>query len=141
MPQPVRQLTTSRGLFVWIILSIITLGIYPIFALSNISSEINLIASARDGRNTLNGALMALIIAPLTCGIASLVWFNNISDRIDNELSARNIDYSFSATTFWGWFFLGSLIIIGPFVFMHKFLKAMNKLNADYNVNGPSARA
>jgi hypothetical protein len=141
MPQPIRQLTTSRGLFVWIVFSIITFGLYPIFALSNISSEINLIASSRDGRNTLNGALMALIIAPLTCGIASLVWYNNICDRMGNELGARNIDYSFSATTFWGWGVLGVFILIGPFIFMHKFLKAMNKLNASYNTTGPSARA
>ena len=141
MSTPVRQLTTSRGLLLYIVFTIISFGLYPLFALSNISSEINLIASARDGRNTMNGALMMLIIAPLTLGIAGLVWFNNISDRIGNELAARNINYGFGATSFWGWAFLGSFIIIGPFVFIHKFFKAMNLLNADYNVNGPSQRA
>jgi hypothetical protein len=141
MPQPVRQLTTSRGLLAWIVFSLITFGLYPLFALSNISSEINLIASSRDGRNTLNGALMFLIIAPLTCSIAGLVWFNNICDRIGNELAARNINYSFSATSFWGWAFFGAFIIIGPFVFIHKFCKAMNLLNASYNTSGASSAA
>ncbi len=141
MSFPARQLTTSRGLLRWIAFSIISCGLYPLFALSNISSEINLIASARDGRNTMNGALMALIISPVTLGIAGLVWFNNICDRIGNELGARNIDYGFGASTFWAWGFFGSFIIVGPFVFLHKFCKAMNMLNADYNANGPSQRA
>lgn len=100
-----------------------------------------MIASSRDGRNTLNGALMFLIIAPLTCSIAGLVWFNNICDRIGNELAARNINYSFSATSFWGWAFFGAFIIIGPFVFIHKFCKAMNLLNASYNTSGASSAA
>lgn len=138
MSQPVRQLTTSRGLLVWLVFSIITFGLYPLFALSNISSEVNLIASSRDGRNTLNGALMFLIIAPLTFGIAGLVWFNNICDRIGNELAARNVNYSISAGTFWGWGFFGVLIVIGPFVFIHKLCKAMNRLNASYNTTGIS---
>lgn len=138
MSQPVRQLTTSRGLLVWLVFSIITFGLYPLFALSNISSEVNLIASSRDGRNTLNGALMFLIIAPLTFGIAGLVWFNNICDRIGKELAARNVNYAIGAGTFWGWGFFGVLIVIGPLVFIHKLCKAMNHLNASYNTTGIS---
>ena len=141
MSQPVRQLTTSRGLVLWIVFTCISFGLYPLFAFSNISSELNLMASARDGRNTLNGALMFLILAPLTLGIAGLVWFNNICGRMEGELAARNIGYRFGPTTFWGWGFLGCLIVIGPLVFLHKFCKAMNLLNASYNTTGPSVAA
>jgi hypothetical protein len=39
--------------------------------------------------------------------------------------------------TFWGWYVLGTLLFgIGPFVFIHKFLKASNQINADYNQKG-----
>ena len=141
MNTPVRQLTTSRGLGLWIVFTIISLGLYPLFALSNISSEINLIASARDGRHTMDGGIIGLIIAPITLGIAGLVWYNNLCDRIGNELAARNINYSFGVTTFWGWGVFGAFLFgLGPLFFIDKLCKAMNLLNADYNVNGPSQR-
>lgn len=34
------------------------------------------------------------------------------------------------------WCILGSLILVGPFIYTHKLLTAMNLLSADYNVNG-----
>ena len=37
--------------------------------------------------------------------------------------------------SFWGWGILGSLILVGPFIYTHKLLTAMNLLSADYNVN------
>lgn len=37
---------------------------------------------------------------------------------------------------FWLWNVLGALIIVGPFVYMHKLSTAMNKLAENYNVNG-----
>lgn len=54
-----------------------------------------------------------------------------------NELKRRGINYSISASTFWVWNILGALLFgIGPFVFIHKFLKASNMLNADFNAKG-----
>lgn len=54
-----------------------------------------------------------------------------------NELKRRGINYSISASTFWAWNILGALLFgIGPFVFIHKFLKASNMLNADFNAKG-----
>ena len=58
------------------------------------------------------------------------------SARIGNELKRRGIGYSFGAGTFSGWNILGALIGIGPLVYTHKLLKAMNKLSEHYNVNG-----
>ena len=133
---PVKQLKTNRGLLKLILLSIITLGIYPLVVMSVISTDINLIASRYDGKKTMHFCLLAFIFAGLTLGIAPIVWYHRISNRIGNELTRRGIGYSFGAGTFWGWSVLGSLIGIGPLVYTHKLLKAMNLLCADYNVNG-----
>ena len=84
----------------------------------------------------MNYLLMTLIVAPITLGIGGLVWSHNISARIGNELKRRGVNYSFGAGTFWGWCILGSLIGVGPLVYMHKLFKAVNKMNAHYNVNG-----
>ena len=53
-----------------------------------------------------------------------------------NELARRGIAYSFGATDYWLWNVLGSLIIIGPFVYLHKLARASVLLAEDYNVRG-----
>lgn len=134
--RPVIQLKTNRGLLKFILLSIITLGIYPLVFMSSISSNINIVASRYDGKKTMHFCLLTFIVAPITLGIAAIVWYHRISNRIGAELQRRGIDYGFGAGTFWGWNVLGSLIVVGPFVYLHKLCKAMNKLCADFNVNG-----
>lgn len=133
---PVRQLKTNKGLVKYILLSLITFGIYPLVIMSSISSDINLIASRYDGKKTMHYCLLTFIFTWLTFGIAPFVWYHRISNRIGNELNRRGIAYSFGAGSFWGWFILGSFIFVGPFIYIHKLFKAMNLLSADYNING-----
>ena len=133
---PVGQLKTNKGLLKYILLSAITFGIYGLVVMSSVSNDINIIASRYDGRKTMHYCLLFFLIGPITFGIAYLVWFNNISSRIGNELSRRNIAYSFGASDFWLWNILGSLIIVGPFVYLHKLFKADNLICQHYNVNG-----
>ena len=133
---PAIQLKTNRGLLKTILLSLITFGIYPLVLYSNISTDINTIASRYDGKKTTHFCLMTFVFAPLTLGIAPFVWSHKICSRIGNELIRRGLPYTFGAGTFWGWNILGSLIGIGPFIFLYKFFKAMNILSADFNING-----
>lgn len=133
---PVRQLKTNKGLFKYIILSLITFGIYPLVVMSSVSDSVNIVASRYDGKKTMHYCLLCFIVAPITLGIATIVWYHNISNRIGNELRRRGIAYSFSAADFWLWNVLGSFIFIGPFVYMHKLFRATNLMCAHYNVNG-----
>ena len=133
---PIGQLTTSRGLIKWILLSLITFGIYNFAVSYSISRDINIIAFRYDGRKTMNYCLLLFIIAPLTLGIGLIAWQHRISSRIGRELRRRRIPYTFGATDFWLWNVLGILIIIGPFIYLHKLLKAMNKVCEHYNVYG-----
>ena len=137
IPQaPVGQLKTNKGLLKTILLSLITFGIYPLVVMSAVSSEINIVASRYDGKKTMHYCLLLFVVAPLTFGIAGIVWSHRISNRIGNELKRRGIHYNFSATDFWLWNVLGCLIGIGPFVYLYKMFKAVNLMNAHYNVNG-----
>ena len=133
---PVGQLKTNKGLLKTILLSLITFGIYPLVVMSAVSNDINVVASRYDGKKTMHFCLLAFIVAPITFGIGGIVWYHKISNRIGAELARRGIGYSFSAGTYWGWSVLGALIGIGPLVYMHKLFKAVNLMNAHYNVNG-----
>ena len=133
---PANQLKTNRSLLKYILISMITFGIYAIVVDSAVSSDINIIASKYDGKNTMHFCLMSFVFSPLTLGIYAFIWYHKISNRIGNELARRGINYNFSATDFWLWGILGSFIIIGPFIYKHKMLASMNMLAEDYNIKG-----
>lgn len=127
------MLRTNRGMVKFLLLSLITFGIYGLVVMSHVSEEINQVASPRDGKHTMHYCLVFFIFSWLTIGIVPLVWMHRICNRIGNELQARNLPFSISAGTFWGWGFFGSLILVGPFIFFYKFFKGMNLINGDYN--------
>ena len=135
-PAPVGKLKTNRGLLKYILLSLITFGIYGLVVMSAVGTDINQIAGRHDGRKTMHYCLIVFLFSWLTFGIASFVWYHRVSNRIGAELERRGIAYKISAGTFWGWCVLGSIIIVGPFIYIHKLLKAMNLLAENYNMYG-----
>ena len=133
---PVYKLPTNRGLLKMIFLGLITLGIYPLVVYSKISTEINTVAGRYDGLHTMHYCLIYFIFSWLTFGIVPIIWSHKICARIGNEIKRRGIFYDFGAADFWLWGILGSVIMVGPFIYVHKFMKAMNLMNADYNQKG-----
>ncbi len=133
---PAVQLKTNRGLLKYVLLSPLTLGIYPLVVMSGISSDINIVASRYDGKKTCHYLLMSLVFSWLTLGIYPLVWYHNLSARIGAERSRRGLGNDFGAGSFWGWNILGSLIMVGPFIYHYKLLHAMNDICASYNRYG-----
>lgn len=133
---PIGQLKTNKGLLKYILLSLITFGIYGIVIMSSVSNDINIVASRYDGKRTMHYCLLCFIVGPLTFGIAYFVWSHRISARIGAELRRRGISYHFGAADFWLWNVLGILILVGPFVYCHKLFKATNLMCAHYNING-----
>jgi hypothetical protein len=166
--RPVFQLPEKRAMWKMILLSILTLGIYPFVIWCKISMEINVVASRYDGEWTMHYMCM-MLLAPITLMIYPLVWIHGLCRRTGDELIRRKLNYKFSAATFWLWnllypllgaiitvalvfilptFNLSLMIVyiasaatsiisfIGPFVYLHKHMKAMNLVNADYNEKG-----
>ena len=132
---PALKLPTDRGLAKFFFLSLITLGIYGIVVLSRVSTEINITASRYDGKRTMHLFAMAML-APVTLGIYAWVWQHQFSQRVGDEARRRGMATTFGAKTFWLWGVLGSLILVGPFVYTHKLLKTFNYINASYNQIG-----
>ena len=130
------MLRTNRGLLKYILLSAITLGIYGLVCMTNVGTDLNQIASRYDGKKSTNFCLMVFLISPITLGIGMIVWIHNLCARMGKELQRRGISYSFGAGTFWGWGVLGSLIVVGPFIWMHKLFKSINLLAENYNQYG-----
>ena len=133
---PVGQLKTNKSLVKFILLSLITFGIYGIVILSSVSNDINIIASRYDGKRTMHYCLLCFLVGNITFGIGYIVWYHKISNRIGDELNRRGINYSFGAKDYRLWSVLGSLIIVGPFIYTYKLLKATNLLCENYTITG-----
>ena len=132
---PKLQLPAQRNIVKYILFSILTLGIYGAVVESRISGEINIAASRADGIRTIP-FLGMLQLSAITLGIYGLVWNHKFANRLGNELIRRGYNYKFSAVDFWLWNVLGSLILIGPIIYCYKKLKAMNMINASFNIYG-----
>ncbi len=130
------KLTTNRKLFKYILLNIITFGIYGLVIMTGISEDINIIAGNYDKKKTMHYCLLVFVFSWLTLGVAPLVWYHRISKRIRKELKRRGISYKFGAGSFWGWNILGIVTIVGPFIYIHKLFRSMNLLAADFNSKG-----
>ena len=126
----------DRSFVAWFFLNFITGGIYGLVVMYFIVSDVNEICSPRDGKKTHSYLLMVFLFSWLTLGIYPLVWWHGFSDRVGDALQSRGYPRMLSAGTFWGWRVLGSLILVGPWIFDYKMLQAVNTLAADANNRG-----
>lgn len=127
---------TNRSLLKVILIGFITLSIYGLWVTARAGEDLNSVASRWDNKRSMNYWLLALIVGPVTFGIGHLVWWHKTSNRIGNELQRRGQPKTVAASDFWLWGVLGTFIIVGPFVFLHKWLKGMNHLCAHFNEHG-----
>ncbi len=133
--QPALKLATNRSLTKMFFLGLVTFGIYNMVIYCKMATDLNVAASRYDGRRTMPYLAMCYL-APLTLFVLPWVWIHNLCDRIKVEMNRRDIDYKFGPATFWLWNVLGSLILVGPFIFIHKLMKAMNLICEDFNKVG-----
>lgn len=122
---------TNRGMVKLILLSLVTCGIYGIWFWATVGEDLNILVPT--GKKTMHFCLVYFIFSWLTLGIVPLVWMHRISAKTGEALRQRGINYSFGAGTFWGWNVLGSCIVVGPFIYLHKLCKALNLASADFN--------
>lgn len=47
-----------------------------------------------------------------------IFWQHELASRIEEALETRGIEYDFSMSDFWGWYFFGSSIILGPYILL-----------------------
>lgn len=125
---------TNRSLFVYILLSIITLGIYAIYFEYAFARDMNIVCSG-DGKRT-RGILAQLIFSALTFGIYYIVWLYGVGERIHSNCYKKNVAATCNGGSLLLWNILGSLIVIGPFVAMHKRIEGLNRLCEAYNQRG-----
>lgn len=130
---------TNRSLGKYIILTIITFGIYSLLFWHGYARDMNIVCSG-DGKTT-RGIIFRIVFSVLTLGIYEFVWLYSAGERIATNVQSRNLFCTTTGSSILLWYILGSFIIIGPFVAIHKLINGLNVLSADYNArrNGSNA--
>ena len=113
------KLVTNRNMWKLMILNILTLGIYSIFFFIPFSFDLDKVDPKREREKTMN-FFVAYILSLFTFSIVITIWHYHIAKRVEEALAFRKIDYDFSTSDFWKWYFFGSFIIVGPFIYFHK---------------------
>jgi len=130
--KPFIPLKTDRNLFVVIVLSIITCGIYELFFLHRLIEDVNT-ACEGDGEDTA-GLLALIILSMITCGIYGYVWYYKLGNRLQTNGNRYGIPMQENGTTILLWMLVGSLLCgVGPIIAFYIIIKNTNLICAAYN--------
>ncbi|MBR5596184.1 MAG: DUF4234 domain-containing protein [Lachnospiraceae bacterium] len=127
-------LKTDRGLLGYILLSILTCGIYGYYFIYSVAKDVN-VACEGDGVKT-GGLAKFIILSILTCGIYSLIWQYSLANRLASNATRYGLNFQENGTSVLLWYIFGSLICgIGPFIAMNIIIKNTNSICMAYNAH------
>lgn len=125
-------LKTDRSLVLYILLGILTCGIYQLYVFYTIMRDVN-VACDGDGRHT-PGLLEFILFGILTCGIYDLYWFYSVGNRLADNAPRYGLHFQENGTTILLWMLIGSLLcFIGSYVGIYFLLNNMNAICSAYN--------
>ncbi len=122
----------QRDFITFVLLSIITCGIYGIVFWYYYSDDMNIVCNG-DGKITQN-YIVVILLSFITCGIYSWIWFYGIGNRLQENAPRYGTSFSENGTTILLWYILGSfLCFFGFFYAQYILIKNMNVLADRYN--------
>ena len=128
------RLQTDRSLWMYILLSIITCGIYSYYFIYKLAKDVNTACSG-DGQTT-GGLVQFILLTFITCGIYAWVWHYKLGNRLADNAPRYGMAFQENGTTVLMWMLFGSLLCgIGAFVAMNIIIKNTNRICAAYNAS------
>ncbi len=122
----------NRSLFQYIVLTLITCGIYHWIFLYFLVQDVNLVCDGDE--STTPGLLCFIIFSLLTCGIYGWYWYYRLGNRIAENAPRYNIQFQENGITILLWMTFGSLLFgLGFYVALYSIIKNMNALSSEYN--------
>ena len=122
---------TDRRFWRTLLLSVLTLGVYPLFMVEVISQSTN-IACYKDGRRTW-GVFPYLLLSVCTLGIFPLVWHCKVINRINSYCAEHGVQPRISKRFYLCWSLIGLPILVGPLIALARFLSAFSLLAEAFN--------
>ena len=125
-------LKTDRGLLGYILLTMITCGIYSYYFIYTVARDVNT-ACEGDGKST-GGLLQFILLSVITCGIYSWIWQYSLGNRLAANAPRYGMNFQENGTTVLLWDLFGIFLCgIGPFIAMNIIIKNTNSICMAYN--------
>lgn len=125
-------LKADRNFLLYIVLSIVTCGIYSLYMIYTMIRDIN-IACEGDGETT-PGIVQYILLSLVTCGIYSFYYFYKMGNRLWANAPRYKMEFQETGTTILLWMIIGYLLCgIGTYVAMYFMIKNTNAICEAYN--------
>lgn len=124
----------NRSLLTYILLSLVTCGIYSYYFVYKLAADVNVICDG-DGKETA-GLLKFILLSLVTCGVYSFIWYYSLGNRLSENAPRYGLNFSENGTTVLLWMVFGSILCgIGSFVAINIIINNTNALANAYNAN------
>lgn len=126
------RLKTDRSLLMYIILNLLTCGIYHWYFIYKLAQDVNTTCQG-DGDKT-NGLGVYILLNLVTCGIYAIIWEYSLGNRLAANAPRYGMHFQENGTTVLLWVLFGALVCgIGPYVAMYIIIKNTNSICLAYN--------
>ncbi len=131
-PRGMMAKKTDRSIWIYILLSLVTCGIYPYFFIHSLAKDVNDLCEG-DSEST-SGILAFILLGFVTCGIYRIIWWYKLANRLQANGPRYNVPIQENGTTYVMWLLFGILLCgIGPFIALNFVINNTNKLCSVYN--------
>ena len=123
----------QRSIASFILLGIVTFGIYPVVVLCTMGEDVNKICEGDGQKNMFY--FFALLLGLVTLGIVPVIWFYKAMNRLqDNAYRyGPTVKPVYSGDQFLLWFYLGAFLLgIGPIIATAYFISDVNQFAGVY---------
>ncbi|WP_394903430.1 DUF4234 domain-containing protein [Clostridium butyricum] len=121
----------QRNFWMFLLLSIITFGIYSLFFWYQFTEDLNLMC--KDDTKPLPNFFIVIILSIITCGIYTFFWYYNLGDKIQRAGNSRGILIPESGSSILLWMLFGSFLCgIGQLIGLYLIIKNFNLLAENY---------
>lgn len=126
------RLKTDRNIVMYVLLTIITCGIYGFYFIYSMAQDVNT-ACQGDGNKT-SGLLAFILLSYVTCGIYAIYWEYSLGNRLASNAYRYGFNFQENGSTVLLWHLVGYLLCgLGPFIAMHILIKNTNAICMAYN--------
>lgn len=125
----------ERNFWTFLLLSIVTCGIYALYFWYVYTDDLNRICSEKvPGDKPSMNFILVWLLSLVTCGIYYYVWLYQQGNRMSDAARGYGREFHETGTTYLLWCLLGALICgIGAYYGFYLMIRNMNTLADDYN--------